>query len=232
MTFKSLVAGLCAAFAVSASHAEIVYSVVHGQNLDLYYDASKFGSNVTASGDSFFFKSDAAHTAVDGGTAYVVAHQDVALYGSYRAALKGDFETWYGQYVYAFAEGNVGFYYDKNMQTIPFQKNASQTNTSFSFYGYPDEDGGDLTRSGSLDHGSGGSAAWSNKAEFGRIDMTVSLFAGLNTYGGPPGDYGYLNVDGFSFNFKTISVVPEPETYAMLLGGLALLAVRARRRKA
>jgi hypothetical protein len=230
MTFKSLVAGLCATLAMSASHAEITYSVVHGQNLDLYYDASAFGSDVTANGDSFFFKNSPGQHGVDG-FAYVVAHDDVALYGGYSASLKGSYETQYGQYIVGFSEATIGFYYNKNPDLTPIQKNASQTTGGLSFIG-TDDDYSVPVRSGPLNLTAGGAAVWSDKAEFGRIDMKVTLFAGLDTWGGPPGDYGYLNIDGYSFNFETVSLVPEPETYAMLLGGLALLALRLRRRQA
>jgi hypothetical protein len=42
---------------------------------------------------------------------------------------------------------------------------------------------------------------------------------------GPNGDYVFID------NFKSVSAVPEPETYAMLLAGLGLVGAIARRRK-
>lgn len=223
MNFKSLMAGLCTALTVSLSQAAPVYSVVYGQNVDLYYDAAAFGNDVIADGDSFFFKKNGVPFAVQG-SAYVVAHENVALYGEYGASFNGDYEFWYGQYAFAFGESTKGNYYSKNPQDVP---KDNSTYSSFREYG----DGDDLMRKGSFTHLIGGYAEWSNKAEFYRIDMTITLLGGMDSKGGPPGDYGYLNIDGFSFNFRTASVVPEPTTYAMLLGGLAFLTLRARRRQ-
>jgi hypothetical protein len=56
--------------------------------------------------------------------------------------------------------------------------------------------------------------------------------AGLYMYIGEVGDNG--EVAGSSFDLRTdpIPTVPEPETYALMLGGLGIVAFLARRRKA
>ncbi|PTR05196.1 putative secreted protein with PEP-CTERM sorting signal/MYXO-CTERM domain-containing protein, partial [Nitrosospira sp. Nsp5] len=46
-----------------------------------------------------------------------------------------------------------------------------------------------------------------------------------------PGDVVTLNED-YRIRLSGVSVVPEPETYAMLLAGLGLVGAMARRRKA
>lgn len=59
-----------------------------------------------------------------------------------------------------------------------------------------------------------------------------SAFGGVqwnkNVGGVNVGTYGYFNIDTLTLN--AVNAVPEPETYAMLLAGLGLLGLTARRR--
>lgn len=225
MTFKTLLAGLCTALVFSIGHAAPVYSVVHGQNLDLYYDASAFGSDVTAVGDNFVFKSNSSQFSASG-SAYVVAHQGVSLYGGYSASFSGDYRVSYAEQLFLFAEVTKGFYYDTNLEPIPYQKDSFITTTNSTLAG----DGWDPHRTGSTGLGAS-SKWWADQSGFGRINMDITLFAQLVNMGDPVQPDSYLHIDNFSFNFKTVSAVPEPETYAMLLAGLALMVTRTRRRK-
>jgi PEP-CTERM motif len=78
----------------------------------------------------------------------------------------------------------------------------------------------------------------------GLCDDVVSLIgSGLDTLstntivlsnftGGWPDESSYFNISEIQVNGASVSAVPEPETYAMMLAGLGLLGFAARRRKA
>ena len=60
------------------------------------------------------------------------------------------------------------------------------------------------------------------------------FIAGLNTFDIEVRDFGppaAFRIDDFAGTASTISAVPEPETYAMMLAGLGLLGFAARRKK-
>ena len=66
-----------------------------------------------------------------------------------------------------------------------------------------------------------------NKASLGTFDIVGSAPFTLQLFGTVNG-----NPAGAAYNGQiTISAVPEPETYGMLLGGLGLLGLAARRKK-
>ena len=64
---------------------------------------------------------------------------------------------------------------------------------------------------------------------FFQADYTGVDTQRLYAYGGSP--EGAVDIGALRTEFSNVSAVPEPETYAMMLAGLALLGFAARRRK-
>jgi hypothetical protein len=113
----------------------------------------------------------------------------------------------------------------------PFSGNAAPATTLPSFEGFPTG-----VTSGSYDH---------------LFDMTQGTSwnpAFLSAQGGIPGAFAafvsgldegraYLNIHTSAFGggeirgFPTVAVIPEPETYALMLAGLGAVAFAARRRR-
>ena len=221
MNFKSWLVGLCATLCFGVSNAT-TFSIVHGKNLDLYYDATAFGSDVTATGDSFYFKNSAANSLFVDGYATVVAHAGVSLYGSWSATYTGNYQVWLAQKVIQLEEYGDGWYYDTKGRLIT---QHFMPTTLMRTVG----EGPGVLRQGTVFGGSGDRSEIEDPI-FGRINFHVYM----QTVVDDP-DYPlfpkYVKVDGYTINFATVSAVPEPETYAMLLAGLALIGAGARRRK-
>ena len=83
---------------------------------------------------------------------------------------------------------------------------------------------------------------------FQLLDAGMSVLEGYNLTTTPTNTYYYINrltndtkylrvagsfvaIDDLQFDVKTVTTVPEPETYALMLAGLGALGFMARRRK-
>ena len=79
-------------------------------------------------------------------------------------------------------------------------------------------------------------AQWSSNATFLLNDVSTKLVGTINPVGLSGKvftfQYGGTKADQFYLGGMTVSAVPEPSTYAMLLGGLGMVGLIARRRKA
>ncbi len=83
-----------------------------------------------------------------------------------------------------------------------------------------------LGQSGSLNFSEGTSNEWnSTLLQTAVFDITGASLLTLNF------NYTYSGTSAVRFDDLTLSAIPEPSTYAALLGGLALCGIYSRRRK-
>lgn len=111
-----------------------------------------------------------------------------------------------------------------------FLVSANQNNSPFSYFTY----GIGCSSSNANPCVKGGSSGgYVDPLNFKVVNALVSDFAFMSSGSGIP---AYFSADVFSNGVTatvgaTVSAVPEPETYAMLLAGLGLMGTIARRRK-
>jgi hypothetical protein len=105
---------------------------------------------------------------------------------------------------------------------------ASANTVTFDFFAYDNDAALSQVNFELFDSSANSLFTWSTNPDHTSVIFSESLAAGaysFTVYGDQPGV-------GFGVYDMTVSVpIPEPETYAMLLAGLGLLGVVARRRK-
>ena len=113
--------------------------------------------------------------------------------------------------------------------TTGFTFKTNDVGTAFTTSGYSVE----FTTSGAKAFGDGEVARWTVYGDSGLNASDFSQFLlHVNATGGYRDATGALKMAGAeSIHFAALAPVPEPETYAMLLAGLGLMATIARRRR-
>ncbi|WP_294765795.1 FxDxF family PEP-CTERM protein [uncultured Rhodoferax sp.] len=120
----------------------------------------------------------------------------------------------------------AGTYSDTFSFTLP----STYTGFSGSYFALDFE--GDLSTN--LTFGSGTTTLFTAALPTNGSEGGVGVATYANTFAFAPGNYWFtLSGSGTDANYTvTLAPVPEPETYALMLAGLGLLGVAARRRKA
>ncbi|RZT10597.1 PEP-CTERM protein-sorting domain-containing protein [Duganella sp. CF402] len=213
------------------------YQMLPGQNVDFYYDTDYWGANTaTVSGNSIFFDVsgyDASATSFgsrnrteyvhesSGAGIIVVARDEFLLAPVLRATSLGD-------YTLAANGSHVELNLAGSLSTGTFNGSVYTPTISYlgNYFSGAFKESTGLAESGTF--GKSDFAYNNGSGERTILGVEVSLTA-LASQTGVGTTSAQLNTARYDFYIENL-VVPEPQVYAMLLAGLGLIGLRARRR--
>lgn len=225
--YRPLLALTLSVAAFSCAAAVPVYTKIEGKTLDFYYAANAFqGAIAYTLGDTLAFQPRRGFSEMqsEGFEVIAVAHNGYALTGGINQAMQGYHSTISGNTrlrldgIYetrsgSFSDGNfhagLAGAIDMIYTRIDGQPGQSNTfwNTQFGTHPY--------------------------LGQFSAMGVSSRYWGSVYDY--IYGVYGEVGITSLMYTFDAVALpppaVPEPQTYAMLLGGLGLVGAAARRRR-
>lgn len=229
--FRSTLALALSCGVLAGAAATTVYREVAGVNMDFYYDVELYpNAHAVALGDSLMLDSSRYMTDPNrfSPTVIAVAHGGHVLTGGSSTQVRG---------YYLVATGNsfLRTQIFSSAQGGTFGSGAF-TPTTFSFNAGQSFDLQSLHDSPSAGFWQGRASDQTDRGDFSAVGLFAHYLVSAYDPDVRSGGEAVLTNVIYSFNQEALQVpplpVPEPQTYAMLLAGLALVGGAARRRLA